>query len=196
MQEAWIRPPIPGRREWQPTSIFLPGEFHGQRSLVGYSLCLPSSLPYNLSLENLGIWAMAFPQHKFWWLHVYGIGEHVPNLLNFLQIGSWTQRLEKNWDSIHLVIWSFIRKHTISGFLMLEATVAQCPNLLNWRGLQNNDSLILSFHFHLLVERNLGSASPHLFCAYPVIRSYKKGRVHIWFLTNFQTMNRYPINLR
>ena len=26
-----------GRREWQPTPVFLPGEFHGQRSLVGYS---------------------------------------------------------------------------------------------------------------------------------------------------------------
>ena len=26
------------RREWLPTPIFLPGELHGQRSLVGYSL--------------------------------------------------------------------------------------------------------------------------------------------------------------
>ena len=25
-------------RGWQPTPVFLPGEFHGQRSLVGYSL--------------------------------------------------------------------------------------------------------------------------------------------------------------
>ena len=25
------------RREWQPTPVFLPGEFHGQRSLAGYS---------------------------------------------------------------------------------------------------------------------------------------------------------------
>ena len=25
------------RREWQSTPVFLPGEFHGQRSLVGYS---------------------------------------------------------------------------------------------------------------------------------------------------------------
>ena len=25
------------RREWLPTPGFLPGEFHGQRSLVGYS---------------------------------------------------------------------------------------------------------------------------------------------------------------
>jgi len=25
------------RREWLPPPIFLPGEFHGQRSLMGYS---------------------------------------------------------------------------------------------------------------------------------------------------------------
>ena len=33
----WVRK-IPWRREWLPTPVFLPGEFHGQRSLVGYSL--------------------------------------------------------------------------------------------------------------------------------------------------------------
>ena len=27
---------IPWRREWLPTPVFLPGEFHGQRSLEGY----------------------------------------------------------------------------------------------------------------------------------------------------------------
>ena len=27
---------IPWRREWQPTPAFLPGEFHGRRSLAGY----------------------------------------------------------------------------------------------------------------------------------------------------------------
>ena len=26
---------LPWRRKWQPTPVFLPGEFHGQRSLVG-----------------------------------------------------------------------------------------------------------------------------------------------------------------
>ena len=30
---------IPWKREWLPTSIFLPGKFHGQRSLSGYSSC-------------------------------------------------------------------------------------------------------------------------------------------------------------
>ena len=28
---------IPWRRKWQPAPVFLPGESHGQKSLVGYS---------------------------------------------------------------------------------------------------------------------------------------------------------------
>jgi len=28
---------IPWRREWLPTPVFLPGEFHGERSLVSHS---------------------------------------------------------------------------------------------------------------------------------------------------------------
>ena len=28
---------FPCRRKWQPTPVILPGEFHGQRSLEGYS---------------------------------------------------------------------------------------------------------------------------------------------------------------
>ena len=34
--DPWVRK-IPCRRAWQPTPVFLPGECHGQRSLVGYS---------------------------------------------------------------------------------------------------------------------------------------------------------------
>ena len=36
MFNPWIGK-ISWRREWQPTPVFLPGEFHGQKSLVGYS---------------------------------------------------------------------------------------------------------------------------------------------------------------
>ena len=32
----WARK-MPWRRAWQPTPVFLPGEFHGQRSLVGHN---------------------------------------------------------------------------------------------------------------------------------------------------------------
>ena len=40
MLETWFNPwvrKIPWRRAQQPTPVFLPGESHGQRSLVGYS---------------------------------------------------------------------------------------------------------------------------------------------------------------
>ena len=34
--DPWVGK-IPWSREWQPTSVFLPGESHGQKSLAGYS---------------------------------------------------------------------------------------------------------------------------------------------------------------
>ena len=34
--DPWVRK-IPWSREWQPTPIFLPRQFHGQRNLRGYS---------------------------------------------------------------------------------------------------------------------------------------------------------------
>ena len=40
MQEAQVQSlgrEDPLEKEWQPTPVFLPGESHGQRSLVGYS---------------------------------------------------------------------------------------------------------------------------------------------------------------
>ena len=40
LQEMWARSlgrEDPWRIEWHPTSVFLLGSYHGQRSLVGYS---------------------------------------------------------------------------------------------------------------------------------------------------------------
>ena len=40
IQETQFNPwvgKIPWKRKWQPTPVFLPGESHGQRSMVGYS---------------------------------------------------------------------------------------------------------------------------------------------------------------
>jgi len=40
MQETLVRSLVledPLRKEWQPTPVFLPGEFHGQRSLAGHN---------------------------------------------------------------------------------------------------------------------------------------------------------------
>ena len=41
---------IPWRRAWQPNPVFLPGEFHGQRSLVSYS---PQGLKESDTTERL-----------------------------------------------------------------------------------------------------------------------------------------------
>ena len=40
-QETWVLSlrKIPRSGKWQPTPVFLPGKFHGLKSLVGYSLC-------------------------------------------------------------------------------------------------------------------------------------------------------------
>jgi len=34
--DPWVGK-IPWRRKWQPTPVFLPGKFHGQRNLAAYS---------------------------------------------------------------------------------------------------------------------------------------------------------------
>ena len=45
MQETLVRSLVledPLRKEWQPTPVFFPGEFHGQRSLAGYNPWSPT----------------------------------------------------------------------------------------------------------------------------------------------------------
>ena len=44
---------IPWRREWQPTPVFLPGESHGWRSLVGYSLWVKKSWTHTHFLDTI-----------------------------------------------------------------------------------------------------------------------------------------------
>ena len=49
---SWVRK-IPGRRKQQPTPVFLPVEFHGQRRLAGYSRwdCKESDMTEKLTIE-------------------------------------------------------------------------------------------------------------------------------------------------
>ena len=45
----------PGVWQWQPTPVFLPGEFHGQKSLLGYSpwSCKELHGTFTLYIHNL-----------------------------------------------------------------------------------------------------------------------------------------------
>ena len=49
--DPWFRK-IPWRRKWQPIPIFLPGKFHEQRSLAGYSSQGHKRLGYDLVTEH------------------------------------------------------------------------------------------------------------------------------------------------
>ena len=40
------------RRKWQPTPVFLPGKFHGQRGLEGYSPCSHRRVRHNLATKQ------------------------------------------------------------------------------------------------------------------------------------------------
>ena len=72
MQETWVQPlgwENPWRREWLLAPVFLPGEFHGQRSLVGYSPwgCKESDMAEQLILalhfHYLDSWLSALGSH-------------------------------------------------------------------------------------------------------------------------------------
>ena len=62
------------RREWLPTPVFLPGEFHGQRSLAGYSPwgCKELDMAERLTLKPLTLTDGILAIHSFrkiYWHH-------------------------------------------------------------------------------------------------------------------------------
>ena len=59
--DPWVRK-IPCWREWVSTPVFLPGEFHGQRSLAGYSPWGHKELDMT---EWLTIWLLL--SYIYWW---------------------------------------------------------------------------------------------------------------------------------
>ena len=73
--DLWVRK-IPWRRKWHPTLVFLPGESHGQRSLVGYS---PWSRKQSVITEHactdemfsLGLSRYKKEQSNFWMKGIY-----------------------------------------------------------------------------------------------------------------------------
>ena len=76
------------KRKWQPTPVLLPGEFQGQRSLVGCSPCYGSDtterLPFHFSRSCIGggngnplqCCCLENPRDGgVWWAAVYGVAQ-------------------------------------------------------------------------------------------------------------------------
>ena len=61
----------PWRRAWQPTPVFLPGESHGQRSLVGYGVHGVAKSQPGLSNQHFGLPGCPATQQ-----HPHGVDTH------------------------------------------------------------------------------------------------------------------------
>ena len=60
--DPWVGK-IPQRREWVPTPVFLPGEFHGEKSLVSYHIAHMVAKSWT-RLRQLSTYTYAFNVHN------------------------------------------------------------------------------------------------------------------------------------
>ena len=88
---------IPWRREWLPTLVFLPGEFHGQRSLVGYRPWCHKGL--DMAIPGLGSSpgeAIGYPLQYSWASLVAQMVKNPPAMLEtWIPSLGWEDLLEK-----------------------------------------------------------------------------------------------------
>ena len=65
--DPWVGK-IPWRREWISTPVFLPGEFHGQRSLVDYS---PKNRKESDMSEQLTLSHLQWEAENHFWVYAF-----------------------------------------------------------------------------------------------------------------------------
>ena len=65
VQETWVGK-IPWRREWHPTPVVLPGEFHKQWSLVGYRGLRESDTTERLTLTFIVLVVLGIYFNHVW----------------------------------------------------------------------------------------------------------------------------------
>ena len=85
---SWVRK-IPWRRRWHPTPVFLPGKFHGQRSLAGYSpwgCRVRHNLVTKQHLRSLKLWN-SFAMEIMFSYHL-NLGQH-SHFLIFLYVSKY-----------------------------------------------------------------------------------------------------------
>ena len=95
---SWVGK-FPWRREWQLIPVFLPGDSHGQRSLVGYTLwghrVMTKHTCTNVDWNNYNSpWPWKTELQRTWWLEVRGAMQFF-SALETIKISKCTQlRLE------------------------------------------------------------------------------------------------------
>ena len=103
------------KRKWQPTPVFLPGKFHGQRSLAGYSPWGFKELDWTRSLKKLYLFLIIFGfagssllQHilQFWssgislqWLLLLQDTKASVTVVHTVALGHVGSSLTRDWTS-------------------------------------------------------------------------------------------------
>ena len=64
--DPWVGK-IPWRRAWQPTPVFLPGEYHGQRKLASYSPWDPEELDMMEATQHTSMHSQLINSDSFSW---------------------------------------------------------------------------------------------------------------------------------
>ena len=106
--------PCPGRRQWHPTPVLLPGKSHGWRSLVGCSpwgreeLDMTERLRFHFSLScikgngnPLQCSCLENPSDGgAWWAAIYGVAQSQTRLkwLSSSSTRSWDRSCASPWD--------------------------------------------------------------------------------------------------
>ena len=112
-QETWVQSldgEDPWRREWLPTPVFLPGEFHGQRSLVWCSQWGRQRFGHDWVTNTFSLWnSMEVSQNTksriIWpsWCHIPSWGNIILLLSIYLKkIWIWKDSCTKMLKQVYL----------------------------------------------------------------------------------------------
>ena len=102
---------MPWRRKWLPTPVFLPGEFQGQRSPVGYSS-----------------WSHKESDTTEWLIHTH-THTHTHNIFSVLKLGEW------HWNMYNIIYEMSHQPRFNAWYWMLGAGALGWPRGMGWGGM-------------------------------------------------------------
>ena len=113
------------RKEWQPTPVFLPGEFHGQRSLVSYS-------PYIYIYIYIHIYIYIYTHtHTYTYIHIHTyIAVVVVLSLSCVQLFATPRTVACHLPLSSSIFRSLLKLMSIESVMLSNHLSLCCPLLL------------------------------------------------------------------